>query len=176
MVKKAEVISDEDSLSDICSAASDQSDNSCVTENVSDNEIYKLTPQEALEEKLEEAIDGLTQKSSKGRLNCFQSIEKMFTHKYFPEFVNGRTMTIAECIEKGLKKGQKDEKLSAARLSSLFCVQLDMYESAESVCKQFKSTIFSIANNASASLEERSMVNNHQHMICRKMPFNVIIL
>ncbi|XP_031786163.1 interferon-related developmental regulator 2 isoform X2 [Nasonia vitripennis] len=154
--KRAEVTSDDDSLNDACSIASGQSDNRSVLEDVNDNEIDDVTQQEAFEEKLKEAIDGLTQKNTKGRVVCFQGVEKIFAIKYVPEFVEDRKMTIADSIEKGLKKGRGEEQSSAARLSTLLCVQLGMYDSAETMCKDLKSTLTFIANDNTASLNGRS--------------------
>ena len=118
-----------------------------------------MAQQEAFEEKLKEAIDGLTQKSAKGRVLCFHGVEKIFAVKYVPEFVEDRKMTISDSIEKGLRKGRGDEQASAARLSTLLCVQLGIYESAEAVCKDLKSSLTFIANDASASANGRSEVN-----------------
>ena len=114
--------------------------------------------QDALEDNLKEAIDGLTQKSVKGRISCFQTIEKMFTTKYLPDFVEDRKMTMSDSVERGLKKGRGEEQSFAARLSTLLCVQLGVFDSAEVVCKDLKSTLTFIANDNSASSNARSEV------------------
>ncbi|KAJ8668077.1 hypothetical protein QAD02_009740 [Eretmocerus hayati] len=155
--RRAEVASDDESINDACSVTSGQSDNRSILEDVNDNnEIDEISQQEAFEEKLKDAIDGLTQKSAKGRVSCFQGVEKIFAIKYVPEFVEDRKMTISDSIEKGLKKGRGEEQSSAARLSTLLCVQLGMYDSAEMVCKDLKSTLSFIANDTSASVAGRS--------------------
>lgn len=46
--------------------------------------------QEQFEEKLCELLDGLTQKSSQGRTNCFQSLAKGLVKKYIPTFIRDR--------------------------------------------------------------------------------------
>lgn len=157
-----ELLSDDDSINDACSIASGQSDNRSVLEDLTDNiEIDEVTQQEAFEEKLKEAIDGLTQKSAKGRVLCFHGVEKIFAVKYVPEFVEDRKMTIADSVEKGLKKGRGDEQSSAARLSTLLCVQLGMFDSAETVCKDLKSPLTFIANDNTASVTGRTEVILH---------------
>ncbi|XP_011881250.1 PREDICTED: interferon-related developmental regulator 2 [Vollenhovia emeryi] len=156
--KRAEFTSDEDSINnDACSETSGQSDNRSVLEdNANDNEVDELAQQEAFEEKLREAIDGLTQKSAKGRTICFNGIEKIFAIKYIPDFVEDRKMTIADAVERGLKKGRGDEQSAAARLSTLLCVQLGAFESAEMVCRDLKSTLIFIANDNTAPVHARA--------------------
>lgn len=157
--KKAELISDEDSINnDACSDTSGQSDNRSVVEDVNDNEIDELAQQEAFEEKLKEAIDGLTQKSAKGRTICFKGIEKIFAIKYIPDFVEDRKMTITDSVERSLKKGRDEEQSTAARLSTLLCVQLGAFDSAEVVCRDLKSTLTFIASDNTAPVHARAEV------------------
>lgn len=46
--------------------------------------------QEAFEEKLVEAIDGLAQKSAQGRTACLEAVRVALVKKYMPEFVFDR--------------------------------------------------------------------------------------
>ncbi|XP_014211698.1 interferon-related developmental regulator 2 [Copidosoma floridanum] len=150
--------SDDDSQGDACSVTSGQSDNRSLLEDVANdnNEVDEISQQESFEEALKEAIDGLGQKSAKGRLGCFHGLEKTFAIKYAPEFVEDRKMTITDSIERSLRKGRGDEQSSAARLSTLLCVQLGVFESAETVCREVKSTLVLIANDNAASATGRS--------------------
>ncbi|XP_043283529.1 interferon-related developmental regulator 2 [Venturia canescens] len=156
--KRADTTSDEDSSNnDAASVISVQSDKcSVVDDAANENDIEEESQQEVFEEKLREAIDGLTQKSVKGRTSCFSRVEKIFTIKYIPDFVEDRKMTITDCIERGLKKGRNEERCSAARLSTLLCVQLGVFDSAEIVCKDLKSTLTYIANDNTASNNARA--------------------
>ncbi|CAL7942599.1 unnamed protein product [Xylocopa violacea] len=155
--KKAELTSDEDSVNnDACSVSSSQSDNRSMLDEVNDNEVDEFAQQEAFEEKLKEAVDGLTQKSAKGRTICFNGIGRIFALKYVPDFVEDRKMTITDSIERGLKKGRSEEQSSAARLSTLLCVQLGIYESAEVACRNLKSILTFIATDTTASTQARS--------------------
>lgn len=139
--------------------ASSQSDNRSVPDEVNDNEVDEFAQQEAFEEKLKETIDGLTQKSAKGRTTCFNSTERIFAIKYVPDFVEDRKMTIADSIERGLKKGRSEEQSTAARLSTLLCVQLGAFESAETICRDLKSILTFIISDPTASPQARSEVN-----------------
>jgi len=155
--KKAEFTSDEDSVNnDAYSDVSGQSDNRSTLED--DNEVDEIAQQEALEEKLKEEIDGLTQKSAKGRTTCFNNVEKIFAVKYIPELVEDRIMTISDSVERSLKKGRGDEQSTAARLSTLLCVQLGEFDTAETICKDLKSTLMFIANDNAASINARTEV------------------
>lgn len=53
-------------------------------------ECEELTQNELFEEKLIEAIDGLTQKSAQGRTSCLESVGNSLTMKYIPDFVVNR--------------------------------------------------------------------------------------
>ena len=86
-----------------------------MLDDVNDNEVDEFAQQEAFEEKLKEAIDGLSQKSAKGRTICFNGIEKIFAIKYIPDFVEDRKMTITDSVERGLRKGRSEEQSTAAR-------------------------------------------------------------
>jgi len=155
--KKAEFTSDEDSVNnDAYSDISSQSDNRSILED--DNEVDDITQQETLEEKLKEEIDGLTQKSAKGRTTCFNNVEKIFAIKYIPELVEDRIMTITDSVERSLKKGRGDEQSTAARLSTLLCVQLGEFDIAETISKDLKSTLIFIANDDAASVNVRTEV------------------
>ncbi|CAL7942596.1 unnamed protein product [Xylocopa violacea] len=127
-----------------------------MLDEVNDNEVDEFAQQEAFEEKLKEAVDGLTQKSAKGRTICFNGIGRIFALKYVPDFVEDRKMTITDSIERGLKKGRSEEQSSAARLSTLLCVQLGIYESAEVACRNLKSILTFIATDTTASTQARS--------------------
>lgn len=54
------------------------------------DEVDDQLQNDVFEEKLVEAIDGLTQKSAQGRTSCLESVGASFTMKYIPEFVNNR--------------------------------------------------------------------------------------
>lgn len=78
------------------SSEDESNDNASVQSNISENrstedcEENEDIAQEHLEEKLMELLDGVTQKSSQGRTNCFQSLTKAFVKKCLPTFIKER--------------------------------------------------------------------------------------
>lgn len=152
--KKAEATSDEDSINDAFSVTSELEEQEDVNDN---NEgVDEPSQQVAFEDNLKDAIDGLTQKSAKGRTSCFHGIEKIFATKYVPDFVEDRQDTIKDAVERGLKKGRGEEQSTAARLSTLLCIQLGEFECAESICEDFRPTLTFLANDNAVSTNARS--------------------
>lgn len=119
------------------------------------NKVDEVAQEEAHEEKLKEAIDGLSQKSLKGRISCFEGIQKMFVLKYIPDFIEDRKMTITDSIERSLKRGKGEEQSLAARLSTLLCIQLGDSDSAEMICTNLRPCLSLIANDNTASANSR---------------------
>lgn len=54
------------------------------------DEIDEFSQQEAFEEKLSEALDGLTQKSAQGRTSCLDSVKGALVKKFMPDYVYDR--------------------------------------------------------------------------------------
>lgn len=77
--------SDDDSFNDNASVISSFSEACTVDEPV--DEVDEISQQEQFEEKLSEALEGLTQKSAQGRTNSFESVCKAFIKKYVPDYV-----------------------------------------------------------------------------------------
>lgn len=80
--------SDEESCNDNVSVVSSYSEARSTEEGA--DEVDEVSQQEAFEEKLNEALDGLTQKSAQGRTNCFEAVTKAFIKKFIPDFVYDR--------------------------------------------------------------------------------------
>lgn len=140
--------SDDDSAFDNASVISGVSECRSTVEDGS-SETDELAQQEAFEEKLLEAIDGLSQKSAQGRSNCFDAVAKALVRKYVPDFVFDRRMTICDCVEKSLKKGRGTEQAAAAQLPPLLCVQLGAGDASEEICKALKPILSVIAHDNS---------------------------
>lgn len=138
--------SEEDDCNDNASVFSMGSE---VRSNDGDNEEEEQSQQEAYEERIAEALDGLSQKSAQGRTNCYEGLCKAFQKKYIPDFVEERKMTVCDGVERGLKKGRGAEQAAAAQLASLLCVQLGAGDSSEEVCKSLKPILLVIANDNS---------------------------
>lgn len=88
------------------------------------DEVDESSSQDAFEEKIRDFIDGTTQKSAAGRKNCLEGIRGGLARKYLFEFVDNRKITIADCLERCIKKGKADEQVIAAKLSNILWIQL----------------------------------------------------
>lgn len=81
-------------------------DNASVVSNFSENrsaedcDDAEDVAQEHFEEKLSELLDGLTQKSSQGRINCFQSLTNAFIKKSVPTFIKDRYVYLHTTINR----------------------------------------------------------------------------
>eukprot|EP00057_Strongylocentrotus_purpuratus_P024906 XP_011679380.1 PREDICTED: interferon-related developmental regulator 2 [Strongylocentrotus purpuratus] len=80
------------------------------------DDVDETSGQDAFEEKIRDFIDGTTQKSAAGRKHCFEGIRAAFSKKYIFDFVDSRKITIADCLERSIKKGKGDEQVLAAKL------------------------------------------------------------
>ncbi|KAF7268862.1 hypothetical protein GWI33_018058 [Rhynchophorus ferrugineus] len=140
--------SDDDSYpNDNMSVLSNYSENCSLEEG--NNETEDLA-QENLEDKLLEIIDGLSQKSSQGRIKCYKALSDALIKKYMPSFIKDRTFTLCDCIERSLKKGAAAEKSAAAELVVVICVHLGT-EDGEEVCRSVKPLLLTLAcDNSSA--------------------------
>ncbi|KAK4875162.1 hypothetical protein RN001_011584 [Aquatica leii] len=145
--------SDEDSIIDNNSLISGYSENNRSEDGT--DEVDSVTQQEAFEEKLVEAIDGLMQKSAQGRTNSFESVAKAFIKKYVPEFVHDRKLTIIDSIERGLRKGRGLEQGAAAELAPLLCIQLGG-DGSDEVTTSLKPVLSTTANDNSVSALARA--------------------
>jgi len=126
-------------------------DNASVVSNISENnkdgedcEDADLLAQEQLEEKLCEILDGLSQKSSQGRTNCFETLTKGFVKKYMPNFIRERYFTICDSIERSLKKGGGPEKIAAAELATVICVQLGGEDASTEIHRLLKPLLLTL--------------------------------
>ncbi|XP_018321148.1 interferon-related developmental regulator 1 [Agrilus planipennis] len=146
--------SDDDSVIDNVSLISGYSDHHSIDDG--GEEADETSQQEAFEVKITEAIDGLTQKSSQGRTNCFTAVGKAFISKYHPDFVHDRRLTISDCIERGLRKGRGAEQAAAAQLAPLLCVQLGLREASEEITRNLKPVLSTIANDKTVAAPARS--------------------
>lgn len=138
-IKKADT-SDEDSVVDNASTITALSDNRSQSDDIIEEE--EASVEEIFEEKLKEAIDGLTLKSAQSRINSLTAISVALTKKLVPDFISDRLLlrlgdcltkfvtlyfrklTLTDALEKSLKKGRGKEQEIAAQLAMLMCFQL----------------------------------------------------
>nr|XP_015838666.1 PREDICTED: interferon-related developmental regulator 2 isoform X1 [Tribolium castaneum] len=144
--------SDDDSYNDNNSVISSYSEN----KSLEDGEDIEEFAHEQFEDKLIEMLDGLSQKSSQGRINCIQSLRKALIKKYVPNFVKERHFTICDSIEKSLKKGGGLEKAAAAELAPLISVQLGEEDAGEIVDKTLRPVLMTVACDGSVGAAARA--------------------
>lgn len=140
--------SDEDSLNDNASNISIASDTTIVEDGNGD-EVDEQSQEDLFEEKLCEAIDGISQKSAQGRANSLEAVCKAFTRKFVPEFLVDRRLTICDGIERSLKKGRGLEQGNAAQLAAVLCVQLGAGDMTDQVCHDLKPLLTFLATDTS---------------------------
>ncbi|XP_033110618.1 interferon-related developmental regulator 2-like [Anneissia japonica] len=91
---------------------------------VGNDGVDESMAQEDFEEKLKEAIDGTTQKSAQGRQKCLAAVQAGLSKKYLQDFVDGRKVTILDCVERCIKKGKGEEQALAANVAGLVFLSL----------------------------------------------------
>lgn len=69
-----------------------------------------------------------------------------------------RRLTLADGIERSLKKGRGSEQAAAAQLAPLLCVQLGAGDEAEEVCKLLAPVLSVVAHDTAASPKARAKV------------------
>nr|CAG4652053.1 EOG090X0ARF [Triops cancriformis] len=131
-------------------------DNYNTSKLVKRAEVDERSQTEILEDKLKDAIDLTTQKSSHGRASSLEILCKAFAMKYLPEFVSGRRMTLMDCMERGLKKGRGAEQEAAAKLGVLLCLQLGAIGEAETVYAESRPILNQLALDPTAPLAARA--------------------
>lgn len=113
--------SDNESVNDVASVTC--SNGSFDDENNGSGEDSQ-TFAEKHEEKLLQSIENATEKSTQIRIQALQNICQIFQHNHIPEFVEDRKVTVADIVEKSLRRGKREEQEWAARLSSLLILQI----------------------------------------------------
>lgn len=146
--------SDEDSLNDNASVISLASDGTFLEEGCEENE--EAIQNDGFEDKLIDAIDGLTQKSAQGRTSCLETVGTCLTMRFIPEFIMNRKLTLTDGIERCLKKGRSLEQAAAAQLATLLCVQLGAGDMTDEVCRDLSPLLTFIVNDVSMSVQARS--------------------
>ncbi|XP_034241986.1 interferon-related developmental regulator 2 [Thrips palmi] len=150
------ITSDEDSLNDNASVFSLPSDTHSVVDEVNEQETDETAIEEEFEERLRDAIDGLSQKSAQGRTQCLEAVSKAFVKRFIPDFVVDRRLTISDGIERCLKKGRGAEQAAAAQLAPLMCVQLGLNDYSEELCRELAPVLMLVARDPSVSPSARS--------------------
>lgn len=167
---RAEMGSDEESVfNDNASMMSNVSEGSQYKDDLAQNEETAgddLTQDEVFEEKLREAMDMATQKSANGRTNALKALCTGFFKRYLPDFVEDRRVTLTDIVDKAVKKGKPDEKVAAANLAVMICVELGTSTASEEVFKDLKPLFTTQILDNSVSAKARAALASALGAIC----------
>ncbi|XP_058415330.1 interferon-related developmental regulator 2 isoform X3 [Diceros bicornis minor] len=107
--------------------------------------------QEDLEEKLKEYVDCLTDKSAKTRQGALESLRLALASHLLPDFLLERRLTLADALEKCLRKGKGEEQALAAAVLGLLCVQLGPGSRGEELFHSLQPLLVSVLSDSTAS-------------------------
>lgn len=124
-------MSDEESLCDTASVLSLNSDRGSYeegengnSEDHDDGSVIGMQSREALEEKIAEAIDGMTEKSANVRATSLATLITLLSQQFLPDLMLGRRETLRDNLEKIFKRGQRSEQGLAATVYCLTLLQV----------------------------------------------------
>jgi len=146
---------DEYDVADNASTISGASDSMSVSPEGISDEVDEVAIQEAFEEKVKDVIEGLTSKSSKTRIESAKSLKSALTKKYLYEFLVDRRITISDCLEKCIKKGNGDEQSIALECFVILCIHLGAEDDSEELFRHLKPLMVTILNDKSYSINAR---------------------
>ncbi|EPY88914.1 interferon-related developmental regulator 2, partial [Camelus ferus] len=120
-------------------------------ESLGGDAVDEQGQQEDLEEKLKEYVDCLTDKSFKTRQSALESLRLALAAHLLPDFVLERRLTLADALEKCLKKGKDEEQALAAAILGLLCVQLGPGPKGEELFHSLQPLLVSVLSDGTAS-------------------------
>ncbi|KAI8043704.1 hypothetical protein M5D96_005042, partial [Drosophila gunungcola] len=109
-------------------------DNVSVYSHVSEVASSEATDElanERFEEKFEKALEQATEKSAQ------TPICELLMHRYMPDFVEDRKMTLMDFVEKSIRRGKGQEQVWGARLAPLLVLQMGGDEGISKAMNQF---------------------------------------
>ncbi|XP_076805297.1 interferon-related developmental regulator 2-like [Clavelina lepadiformis] len=145
---------EEDNVSETSSAATCGSE--VYNEDNATEDQEENTPVEGLEEKLKEAIDGLTEKNVKYRKECLCQIRRCFLSSWLADFLENYKETLLDGLEKCLRKGKGEEQALAAELLAVLAIQTGGSEEGDSMFSQFKQFLSTIILDQASAVVARS--------------------
>jgi len=125
--------SEDESYNDNASVYSFTSENAASSVNESD----ELSSNERYEEKFSQALENATEKSAQTRTKALENLCEILMHRYIPEYVEDRKVTLIDCIEKSIRRGKGSEQTMGARLIPLLVLQLGGDEDVSKALNQF---------------------------------------
>lgn len=116
------------------------------------NEDVQIVSNEKFEEKLLQAIESATEKSTQTRIQSLLSIIEILQHRHIPDFLEDRKFTIMDVVEKSLRRGKGVEQECASRLATLLTIQLGGVDNISAMCQ----TMSAIIQNRTSSYSVRA--------------------
>ncbi|XP_017075467.1 interferon-related developmental regulator 2 [Drosophila eugracilis] len=92
---------------------------------------------ERFEEKFEKALEQATEKSVQTRVQALQAICELLMHRYIPDYVEDRKMTMMDFVEKSIRRGKGQEQVWGARLAPLLVLQMGGDQGISKAMNQF---------------------------------------
>lgn len=117
------------------------------------NDSDELSSNERYEEKFMQALENATEKSAQTRALALQSICEILMHRYMPDFVDDRKVTLIDCIEKSIRRGKGPEQVWGARLAPLLVLQLGGDDGISKALNQF---LLTTVQDKSVSFDARA--------------------
>ncbi|XP_027378484.1 interferon-related developmental regulator 2 isoform X4 [Bos indicus x Bos taurus] len=124
-------------------------------EGLGGDAVEEQGQQEDLEEKVKEYVDCLTDKSAKTRQGALESLRLALAARLLPDFLLERRLTLADALEKCLKKGKGEEQALAAAVLGLLCVQMGPGPKGEEFFHSLQPLLVSVLSDSTASLAAR---------------------
>uniref|UniRef100_A0A2K6LX07 Interferon related developmental regulator 2 n=1 Tax=Rhinopithecus bieti TaxID=61621 RepID=A0A2K6LX07_RHIBE len=100
---------------------------------------------------LKEYVDCLTDKSAKTRQGALESLRLALASRLLPDFLLERRLTLADALEKCLKKGKGEEQALPAAVLGLLCVQLGPEPKGEELFHSLQPLLVSVLSDSTAS-------------------------
>lgn len=120
-------------------------------DNLGADAVDEQGQQEDLEERLKDYVDCLTDKSAKTRQGALENLRLALASRLLPDFLLERSFTLADALEKCLKKGKGDEQARAAAVLGLLCVQLGPGPKGEELFHSLRPLLVSVLSDSTAT-------------------------
>ncbi|NWX94336.1 IFRD1 regulator, partial [Nothoprocta pentlandii] len=105
----------------------------------------------AAEERLKESVDGVLDRSARTRQAALRSLREAFAGRSLCEFLLERRLTLADSLERCLRKGKGEEQALAGAVLTLLCLQMGSGAEAEQLFRSLRPLLVSILTDGAAS-------------------------
>ncbi|XP_030812611.1 interferon-related developmental regulator 2 [Camarhynchus parvulus] len=160
--------SEEEAGSEVLSHCSSASESAGPAEEGAGSEAASEHGQEEeeVEDRLKEHMDNLLDKSAKARQAALQGLRLALSCRTLSEFLLERRLTLADSLEKCLKKGKGEEQALAGTVLTLLCLQMGSGPEGEEVFRSLKPLLVSVLTDSAASPSARQSCATALGMCC----------